>query len=121
VLKPPQISTRGWHHPTVTIERWKLRIGPTSEVKRLSWTRESRNRSFHRAISGQSAASATHLPCQEGSTFPHPAGDTGLSRSLGLLRCGAQVTARFLPHPTPPGIPERAGSRISTVGDAERR
>lgn len=82
-------------------------------MNRLSWTRESRDRSFHRAISGQSAASAAHLPDRKGSTFPHSAGVASFRRSQGLLRCGASVTAGVFTLPYHAGGTGREDSRIS--------
>jgi hypothetical protein len=75
----------------------------------LSWTRESRDLKFSRAISGQSAASAAHLPRREGCTVPHPAWE----QAQGLLRCGARVTAGAFALPNRPGVPEPEDSRIS--------
>jgi len=81
-------------------------------------------------MSGQSAASATHLPCREGYTFPLPAGVASFHWSQGLLRCGAQVTAGALalpfpgrgyrtggqPHPSQPGTPAEGKRRGSGRG-----
>jgi len=89
----PRFPLEGGSIPTSRSRGGSLRIGPTYGVNRLSWTRESRDLKFSRAMSGQSAASAAPLPCREGSTFPHPAGVASFRWSLGLLRCGAQVTA----------------------------
>jgi len=72
-LSLPRFPLEGGSVPTPRSSGGSRRIGPTSEIKRLSWTRESQDLKFSRAISGQSAASAAHLPCREGCTFPHPA------------------------------------------------
>jgi hypothetical protein len=68
----------------------------------LSWTRESRDLKFSRAISGQSAASAAHLPRQDGRSFQSylgssPRGSFGAERESprGLSCC-----------PTSPGVPD---------------
>jgi len=80
----------------------------------LSWTRESRDLKFSRAISGQSAASAATSALPGGVDVPSSRRGCRSSRSQGLLRCGAQVTAGALALPNRPGVPEPEDSRIAT-------
>jgi len=87
----------------------------------LSWTRESQSLKFSRAMSGRSAASATHLPCREGSTFPHPAGVAGQAGPRGSFGAERKSPRGLSPCPDPPGVPNgRATTSQSPPGTPER-
>jgi len=115
----PRFPRKGTKRHSITIERRKPRIGSTCRVNGFSWTRESRNGSFNRTISGQSVVSAVISALPGGVYVPSSHRGCRSSRSLGLLRCGAQVTARSSPRPTPSGILNgRAASFPAPTGDA---
>jgi hypothetical protein len=78
-------------------------------------------------MSGQSVASAAHLPRREGATFPLPAGATEQSSASkagpprGSFGAERKSPRGLSPCPTSPGVPDGRTAASPRAGDAGRR